>query len=323
MPFLENVLMAILVCGSLAFDTIMVFQDRFKNHILPEQIHIMNVSFLVTQMRREFGGCAGNIAYNLSLLGESPKIMATVGEDFGLYETRLLALDMDTTHIRKIPETYCAQAFITTDLDDNQITAFHPGAMAFAHENDAGHVSDVTLAIVAPDGPEGMLRHAQRLSETGIPFVFDPGQALPALSAEVLRECIDKASYMAVNDYEFRLVCEKTGLTQAALAKQLNALIITQGAEGSVILEGGNEHRFACVPAARIADPTGCGDAYRAGLLFGLARGLEWGQIGRLASVMGALKIAHKGGQNHKGDLRTIQTAYRQTYGETLAIRYD
>lgn len=312
--------MAILVCGSLAFDTIMVFQDRFKNHILPEQIHIMNVSFLVTQMRKEFGGCAGNIGYNLSLLGESPTLMATVGEDFGLYETRLLARGMDTTFIRTIENTYCAQAFITTDLDDNQITAFHPGAMAFAHENDAGSVPGVTLAIVAPDGPEGMLRHARRLAEVGVPFVFDPGQALPVLSADVLRECIDKATYMAVNDYEFRLVCEKTGLTQAELAQQLKALVITQGAEGSLILEGGNEHRFACVPAARIEDPTGCGDAYRAGLLFGIARNLGWQQTGRLASVMGALKIAHKGGQNHTYTPDAIAQAYREAYGETLAL---
>jgi adenosine kinase len=294
--------MRTLICGSLAYDTIMVFQDRFKHHILPDKIHILNVSFLVPDMRREFGGCAGNIAYNLKLLGGEPVIMAAVGEDFGPYRERLERLGIDVSHVRLIPGTYTAQAFITTDLDDNQITAFHPGAMNHAHQNDVTQVRDVALAIVAPDGREGMLRHARGLHAAGIPFVFDPGQAMPLFDGRELTEFVDLADYVTVNDYEAELMQERTGLTLDALARRVKALVVTQGAQGSLILADGERVRIPCVPAARVVDPTGCGDAYRAGLLYGMAQGWNWEQSGRLAAYMGALKVASRGAQNHTLD---------------------
>jgi adenosine kinase len=310
--------MRTLICGSIAYDTIMVFHDRFKNHILPEQIHILNVAFLVPDMRREFGGCAGNIAYNLQMIGGEPLIMATVGDDFHGYGERLAELGLPQTHIRRIPRTYTAQAFITTDLDDNQITAFHPGAMNFSHENRVGEAEGITLGIVAPDGREGMLRHAREFHEAGIPFVFDPGQGLPMFSGGELLHFVELADYVALNDYEAHLLQERTGYTIDQLARRVTALVVTRGALGSVIYAGGREWEIPCVPAAEVVDPTGCGDAYRAGLLYGIARGMDWFTTGRLASLMGAIKIACRGGQNHRFTRDELEERFRAAFGCNL-----
>jgi len=304
--------MHILICGSLAFDTIMVFKDQFKNHILPEKIHILNVAFLVPEMRREFGGTAGNIAYNLSLLEDKPLIMATVGNDFGPYADRLQTGGFNTRHIKTIEGSYTAQAFITTDLDDNQITAFHPGAMNEAHRNSVNDAKDVALAIIAPDGREGMIQHARECHEADIPFLFDPGQGLPMFNGDELMHFIELADYLAVNDYEAQLMQDKTGLSLEALAGHVKALIVTLGAKGSVIYADGQRFDIPCVKAEAIVDPTGCGDAYRGGLLYGIARGWDWLACGRLASVMGAIKIGSRGGQNHKPSKVDIEKIYGQ-----------
>lgn len=310
--------MSTLVCGSMAYDSIMVFQDRFSNHILPEQIHILNVSFFVPDLRREFGGCAGNIAYNLKLLGGDPLIMATVGDDAGPYRERLESLGLRQDHVRLVPGTFTAQAFITTDLDDNQITAFHPGAMMQSHLNRAGEAAGVKLAIVSPDGRDGMLQHAEGLAAAGVPFVFDPGQALPILSGDELLRCLQLASYCTVNDYEARLMSEKTGRSIEQLAAEVEALIVTLGAEGSRIHADGAAVVIPAVEADAVVDPTGCGDAYRAGLLYGLAQGWDWVRTGRLAAVMGAIKIAHRGGQNHAPSRDEIAARYQAAFGESL-----
>ena len=307
-----------LICGSLAYDTIMVFKDRFKNHILPEQIHILNVAFLVPDMRREYGGCAGNIAYNLRLLGGAPLIMATVGDDSGPYLTRLKQLGLPATHVREIPDSYTAQAFITTDLDDNQITAFHPGAMSFSHHNQIGAARDVTLGIVSPDGREGMLQHAREFRELGIPFIFDPGQGLPMFDGAELLEFIRLADYCTVNDYEAKLLTERTGKSLEEIARTVRALVVTLGASGSRIYADGACIDIPAVPADQLLDPTGCGDAYRAGLLYGIARGWAWEKTGRLAALMGGIKIAHRGGQNHKPTRAEIAERFRTAFGENL-----
>jgi adenosine kinase len=307
-----------LICGSIAYDTIMVFHDRFRNHILPDQIHILNVAFLVPDMRREFGGCAGNIAYNLRLLGGHPLIMATVGEDYQPYAYRLERLKLAQTHIRAVPDTFTAQAFITTDLDDNQITAFHPGAMNFSHLNHVGEARQVSLGIVAPDGREGMLNHAREFAEAGIPFVFDPGQGLPMFSGEELLDFVDKASYVAVNDYEARMLQDRTGHSAEALAGRVKALVVTRGAEGSTIYSAGQAIQIPSVAATGVVDPTGCGDAYRAGLLYGISQGYDWPTSGRLASLMGSIKIASRGGQNHQSTREQIGARYREAFGTAL-----
>jgi adenosine kinase len=307
-----------LICGSLAYDTIMVFPDRFKHHILPEQIHILNVAFLVPDMRREYGGCAGNIAYNLRLLEGKPLIMAAVGDDRDPYMARLKQLGLDATHVHHVPGSFTAQAFITTDLDDNQITAFHPGAMNFSHENRIGDARDVTLGIVAPDGRDGMLQHARQFHEMGIPFVFDPGQGLPMFNGEELLEFLRLADYCTVNDYEAKLLTERTGRSLEELARAVKALIVTLGGNGSQIHADGKRIDIPAVPAAQLLDPTGCGDAYRAGLLYGIARGWDWQKTGRLAALMGSIKIAHRGGQNHKPTRAEIAARYQAAFGETL-----
>ncbi len=309
--------MSILVCGSIAYDTIMVFNDRFKNHILPEQIHILNVAFLVPDMRREFGGCAGNIAYNLRLLGGEALIMATVGDDADPYRYRLERLGLSQAHVRHVPETFTAQAFITTDVDDNQITAFHPGAMSYSHLNRVQDAAGVRLGIVAPDGRDGMLGHAEQFAETGIPFIFDPGQGLPMFSGEELLRCLNLATYCAVNDYEARMLSEKTGRSIEQLAAMVDALVVTRGAEGSLIYNAGRCVEVPCVRADEVVDPTGCGDAYRAGLLYGIANGYDWERCGRLAAVMGSIKIAHRGGQNHNPSRADIAARYRAAFGES------
>ena len=309
-----------LICGSIAYDTIMVFKDFFKNHILPEKIHILNVAFLVPDMRREPGGCAGNIAYNLKMLGGNPLIMATVGDDYQPYAERLESLGLNQSHVRQVPGTYTAQAFITTDLADNQITAFHPGAMNFSHENHVGNAKEVKLGIVAPDGRDGMVQHARELHEAGIPFMFDPGQGLPMFNGEELMDFIQKADYVAVNDYECQLLLERTGLSLEALAKLVEGLIVTRGSDGSVIYARGREIRIPSVKADQVIDPTGCGDAYRAGLLYGLANGMDMESTGRLGSLMGALKIAQRGGQNHACSREEIDQRFFETFGRRVLL---
>ncbi|HYT15820.1 MAG TPA: carbohydrate kinase family protein [Burkholderiales bacterium] len=310
--------MRILICGSIAYDNIMVFRGRFREHILPEQIHILNVAFLVPELRREFGGCAGNIGYNLKLLGGEPLVMATVGEDALLYFERLEQLGIAPDWVVQVPDKLTAQAFITTDLDDNQITAFHPGAMNYSHLNHVTAEIGAGLAIIAPDGREGMLQHARELAQLGIPFMFDPGQGLPMFSGGELLAFVEHASYVAVNDYEGKVLEERTGVKLEALAQKVKALILTRGAEGSIIYTDGQRFDIPCVKAAEVVDPTGCGDAYRAGLLYGIAAGFDWPKTGRLAALMGAIKVASRGGQNHKISREEVALKYRESFGSDL-----
>jgi adenosine kinase len=310
--------MRTLVCGSLAYDTIMVFPDRFSRHILPEQAQVLSVSFTVGEMRREWGGCAGNIAYNLKHIGGEPVVMATIGDDGDDYRERLDAFGVGIDALRHVAGSYTAQAFIINDLDDNQITAFHPGAMAFSHQNRVGDVRDIGLGIVAPDGREGMWSHVEQFAQAGIPFVFDPGQGMPLFSGPELLTMIDHADYVAVNDYEGRLLEERTGIPLAGIAEMVKALIVTLGGEGSVIYADGTMIGVPAAKPAAILDPTGCGDAYRAGLLYGIAQGWDWERTGRLASVMGALKIASRGGQNHAVNRGIVGALYRATFGAEL-----
>ena len=310
--------MRTLICGSIAYDNIMVFRGRFRDHILPQQIHILNVSFLVPELRREFGGCAGNIAYNLKLLGGDPLVMATVGEDALLYFERLERMGIAPEYVREVPDTLTAQAFITTDLDDNQITAFHPGAMNHSHLNNIIPGMSANLAIIAPDGRDGMLQHARELADLGIPFIFDPGQGLPMFSGEELLSFVERATYVTVNDYEGQLLEERTGRKLADFAGELEALILTRGSEGSVIYANGEKIDIPCVKASELVDPTGCGDAYRAGLLYGIAAGFDWPKSGRLASLMGSIKIASRGGQNHSVSREEIARLFRQNFGSDL-----
>ena len=307
--------MTILVTGSIAYDTIMVFPDRFRNHLLADQLHILNVCFLTPEMRREFGGTAGNIGYNLKLLGGDPLLMAAVGEDIAPYLARLESLGISHRHLKRIAGQFTAQAFITTDLDDNQITAFHPGAMNHAHENRITPGLGAKLATISPDGKEGMQQHARQCAEHGIGFVFDPGQGLPMFSGAELDEFIGLADYVAVNDYEGKLLEEKTGRKLEAIAREVQALIVTLGAQGSHIYSGGKRHEVPCVKAEAVVDPTGCGDAYRAALLYGIANGWDWESTGRLGSLMGAIKIAHRGPQNHALTRAEIEDRFRKAFG--------
>jgi adenosine kinase len=307
--------MSILVTGSIAYDTIMVFPDRFKNHLLPEQLHILNICFLTPEMRREFGGTAGNIGYNLRLLDEVPILMATVGEDSQPYLERLDGLGIANGQLKRIDGQFTAQAFITTDLDDNQITAFHPGAMNFSHENNVTDGLNAKLAIVSPDGKEGMLQHARECAQFGIPFMFDPGQGLPMFSSDELKAFVRQADFVAVNDYEGKMLEEKTGETLQSLARQVKALVVTLGARGSLVLTDGEQHEIPCVAAEQVVDPTGCGDAYRAALLHGIAAGWDWPTTARLGAVMGAIKIAHRGGQNHRPSRDEIDVRFRDAFG--------
>ncbi|MCX7199239.1 MAG: carbohydrate kinase family protein [Proteobacteria bacterium] len=309
--------MSTLICGSIAFDTIMVFHDRFKNHILPEKIQILNVAFLVPDMRREFGGCAGNIAYTLKMLGTEPTIMATVGDDAAPYLARLDSLGLSRTHVRQVADSFTAQAFITTDLDDNQITAFHPGAMNHSHLNKVTDAAGTKLGIISPDGRDGMIQHAQQFAEAGIPFVFDPGQGLPMFDGADLMRFIDAATYVTVNDYEAQLLQDRTGQTLEALARKVKALIVTLGGNGSHIYTDGQRIEIPSVKA-EVVDPTGCGDAYRAGLLHGILSGMDWPTTGRLASLIGAIKIAQRGGQNHRFTRDEIAVRYREAFGSSL-----
>lgn len=310
--------MSALICGSFAFDNIMVFPDRFKNHILPEKVHILNVSFLVPEMRRQFGGCAGNIAYNLNLLGGSPLPMATVGSDFGDYAAWLDKHGIPRDHIKVIDSEFTGQAFITTDLDDNQITAFHPGAMQHAHTQKVTDAKGVKIGIVSPDGRDGMLQHAEQFAEAGIPFIFDPGQGMPMFDGDELKKFVELATYVTLNDYEWQLLRERTDMTEDEVADRVDALIITRGGEGSDIYAGNEHHKIPSAKPQAVNDPTGCGDAYRAGLLFGFEQEYDWPTTGRIASLMGSIKVAHHGTQNHKFTLDEFKDQFNDAFGYTF-----
>ncbi len=307
-----------LICGSMAFDTIMVFQDQFKNHLLADKLHMLNVSFLVPQMRREFGGCAGNIAFNLKLLGDTGYAMATVGHDFGPYADWMDAQGVPRDQLKVIADQHTAQAFITTDLNNNQITAFHPGAMGASHFNQVANVKNVSLGIVSPDGRDGMIQHARDFAATGIPFIFDPGQGLPMFGGDDLKAFIDQATWVTVNEYEWSLMAERTGLTEAQIADRVAALIVTQGGDGSTIYTDGRKISIPSAKAREVVDPTGCGDAYRAGLIHGLMHGRSWEETGRIASLMGSLKIEARGTQNHRFTLDQFKQRYREVFGQSL-----
>jgi adenosine kinase len=314
----ESQSMSALICGSFAYDTIMVFRDRFKNHILPDKVHILNVAFHVPEMRREFGGCAGNIAYNLNLLGGDALPMGTVGSDFGPYAQWLEQLGIDMRHITVVDGSFTAQAFITTDMDDNQITAFHPGAMDAAHVNRIGADIGARVGIVSPDGRQGMLDHAAQFAEAGIPFIFDPGQGLPLFGGEELKWFIKRATWVCANDYESELMRERTGLSPHEIAEQVEAYIVTLGGEGSHIYTSNERIDIPAAVARDVADPTGCGDAYRGGLLYGLLNGLDWEVTGRIAGLMGAIKIEQHGTQNHSFSVGEFRQRYRESYDTDL-----
>lgn len=307
--------MTSLICGSMAFDTIMSFHGRFSEALLADQLHKINVAFLVPGIRREFGGCAGNIAYNLKLLNGDPLIMATIGKDGGSYLDRLDKLGISRRCIRPIDDAYTAQAFITTDADSNQITAFHPGAMGNSHLNKIEDAGKVKLAIVAPDGRDGMIEHAKDCARLGVPFIFDPGQGLPMFSGEELIHFIELATYVAVNDYEAELLTERTGLSLEQVAERVSALVVTRGEQGAEIYTSAARFDIPVVRVDEVVDPTGCGDAFRAGMLYGLSNDMDWMTIGRLSSLMGSIKIASQGGQNHVPSLSEIQERFHKEFG--------
>jgi adenosine kinase len=307
--------MTSLICGSMAFDTIMSFHGRFSEALLADQLHKINVAFLVPGIRREFGGCAGNIAYNLKLLNGDPLIMATLGKDGGTYVERLDKLGISRRCIRHIDDAYTAQAFITTDADSNQITAFHPGAMGSSHLNKIQDAGKVKIAIVAPDGRDGMIEHAEDCARLGVPFIFDPGQGLPMFSGEELTHFIEFATYVAVNDYEAELLTERTGLSLEQIAERVSALIVTRGEQGAEIYTSNERFDIPVVGVDKVVDPTGCGDAFRAGMLYGLTHDMDWMTIGRLSSLMGSIKIASQGGQNHTPTLAEIQERFHKEFG--------
>lgn len=310
--------MTALICGSYAYDTIMVFHDQFKNHILPDKVHLLNVSFLVPEMRREFGGCAGNIAYNLNLLGGNALPMATVGNDFEPYAKWMDECGISRQHIKTLDDTYTGQAFITTDLDDNQITAFHPGAMSLSHENTVNDANGVSIGIVSPDGRDGMIQHAEQFAEAGIPFIFDPGQGLPMFNGDDLTRFLEQATWAAFNDYEAQLMQERTGKSPHEMADMLDALVVTLGGKGSVVYNKG--HRIEIPPASvsTVNDPTGCGDAFRAGLLYGLMNDMDWDTTAKIASLMGAIKIEKHGTQNHSFDMEEFKNRYIETFKQNF-----
>lgn len=310
--------MSALICGSYAYDTIMVFHDKFANHILPDKVHILNVSFLVPDMRREFGGCAGNIAYNLNLLGGDALPMATVGNDFGPYGEWMDSCGVSRAHVKELDHTFTGQAFITTDMDDNQITAFHPGAMSFSHELKVSDAKDVSIGIVSPDGRDGMIQHAAQFAEAGIPWIFDPGQGMPMFDGDDLKTFIEQATYITVNDYEMQLLQERTGYSPHEIAERVDALVITLGAKGSHIYTKNKRIDIPPAEAAAVNDPTGCGDAYRGGLLYGMMNGMDWETSGRIAALMGALKIAEHGTQNHRYTKDEIGEKFNDVFGYAL-----
>lgn len=304
-----------LICGSLAFDTIMLFEGRFSEALLADQLHKINVSFLVPGLRREFGGCAGNIAYNLKLLGGDPLIMATIGQDGASYREHLDKLQISQQCIKSVDDSYTGQAFITTDAGGNQITAFHPGAMSFSHYNKVADAGDVKIAIVAPDGRDGMLQHAQHCADLNIPLIFDPGQGMPMFNGDELKNFIELATYVAVNDYEAEMLTTRTGLSLSEIAQRVSALIVTRGEQGAEIFTNGEHLEIPCVKADGVVDPTGCGDAFRAGMLYGLTNSMDWATTGRLSSLMGSIKIASQGPQNHAPSRAEIEERFHKAFG--------
>ncbi len=312
--------MSILVCGSVAFDNIMVFNDRFRNHILADQLHILNVSFLVPDMQQQYGGCAGNIAYNLSLLNCESYVMATVGKDFGDYGRWMDRCGINRDHIKVITDSYTSRAFIITDMDDNQITAFHPGAMEHCHINQVPAGEGIILGIISPDGREGMLQHAQQFKDTGIPFIFDPGQGTPMFTTEELDHFIDQADWLACNDYEAQMICERTNNSMEQITERVRAFIVTQGDKGSMIYTKEKVHTIPVIRAEKPKDPTGCGDAYRAGLLYGLSKNLDWETTGRIASLLGAYKVECSGGQQHSFSKAEFRQRYAEVYGVNIVV---
>ncbi|MBX2869933.1 MAG: carbohydrate kinase family protein [Acidiferrobacterales bacterium] len=312
--------MATLITGSFAYDTIMVFQDQFKNHILPDQVHILNVCFFVPEMRKEFGGCAGNIAYNLNLLGGDAVPMGTVGEDFKPYRKWLKKLGMNITHVTEVENSYTAQAFLTTDTDNNQIIAFHPGAMNYAHKNRVTDAEGISLGIVAPDGRDAMIEHSAQFAEAEIPFIFDPGQGLPMFDGDELMAFIDQATYLCVNDYESQMLIDKTGQTIEEIAAKVEAMIVTRGGAGAEILHNGETISISTIQVSEVIDPTGCGDAFRSGLIYGIENKLDWKTTGQLASLMGGIKIESHGTQNHSPSREEICRRYEDNFGESISL---
>jgi adenosine kinase len=310
--------MSALICGSMAYDTIMVFPEPFKNHILPDKIHILNVCFQVPQLRREFGGTAGNIAYNLKLLGGEALPMGTVGTDFGPYAEWMDKQGISRQYLKEVAGAYTAQAFITTDVEDNQITAFHPGAMDQAHQQAVPKDEGVSIGILAPDGRDAMLQHAEQFHEAGIPFIFDPGQGMPLFDGKELLRFIELARWVTVNDYESQVLERKTGLKANEIAEKVEALIVTWGAKGAVIYTEGGRVDVPPVRPAAVVDPTGCGDAFRAGILYGLMNVLDWETTGQIASLMGSIKIAQRGTQNHKFTRAAFDAQYEVAFGTKL-----
>jgi adenosine kinase len=309
---------AALICGSIAFDNIMVFQGRFKEHILPDKIHMLNVSFLVPQMRREYGGCAGNIAYNLKLLGDLGYPMATVGRDSALYLDWMQQAGVPNDYVKVIDSEHTAQCFITTDLDDNQITAFHPGAMQQSHLNNVRDTRGITVGIVSPDGRDGMLHHAEQFAAAKIPFIFDPGQGMPMFGGEDLQRFIKQATWVTVNDYEWQLMQQKSGWSEKEILQHVSALIVTRGGEGSTIYTKDGEITIPSAKPKAIVDPTGCGDAYRAGLLHGILHGYDWETTGRIASLIGAIKIETGGTQNHRFHMDEFERRFLESFGRRI-----
>jgi adenosine kinase len=307
--------MSALICGSIAYDTIMVFPEPFREHILPDKVHILNVAFTVPEMRREFGGVAGNISYNLKLLGGEPYPMATVGDDFEPYRRHLEALGISLRYVRHMEGEFTPQAFITTDIDDNQITAFHPGAMGSSHINRVADTTGISIGIVAPDGKQAMLQHSRDFRKQNIPHIFDPGQGMTLFNGDELKQFIEEATWIAVNDYEYELLQERTGLDGRQIAKQVEALIVTKGPEGSTLFANGDQIHIGAARAGAVKDPTGCGDAFRAGLLHGLINEFDLVTCARIGSVMGAIKIGCQGPQNHQPTLEEINDHFFETFG--------
>ncbi len=310
--------MSALICGSFAYDNIMVFPDQFKNHILPDKVHMLNVCFMVPEMRREFGGCAGNIAFNLNLLGGKAIPMGTLGKDCDPYRYWMDKHKIDQTHLKVIEDEFTGQAFITTDLDDNQITAFHPGAMNFSHENKVSDAEGISIGIISPDGRDGMIQHASQFVESGIPFVFDPGQGLPMFNINDLKNFINQATWIAVNDYEWQMVQERTDMTPHDVAEHVDALIVTKSGEGSVIYTKNKRYEIPIARTEKLEDPTGCGDAYRAGLLYGLMNEMDWETTGRIASLMGAIKIESHGTQNHSFTMDEFKARFKESFNREM-----
>ncbi len=307
--------MSALICGSLAYDTLMLFKDHFKNHILPDKVHMLNVAFFVPEMRRDFGGCAGNIAYNLQLLGGNPIPFAAVGSDFGPYRQHFDKLGITLKHVLQLDDCYTAQAYITTDLDNNQITAFHPGAMLRSHEQHVNQVAGIKLAIVAPDSRDAMIQHANEFAAANIPFIFDPGQAMPLFNGEDFKRFIEQATYVCVNDYESAMLSERTGWSPQQIAERVEAYIVTRGGEGSTWYTKKGETAIECAKAKQVIEPTGCGDAYRGGLLFGLMHGMDLATVGRIASLAGTIKIEHPGPQNHHYTIDQFKDRFHAEFG--------